>query len=531
MAENVAAKLSIDVEARLDRLEKGMKQAEVKARKAAKKIEDASNKGSPFSGIVDKALRAVAVMGTLELGVGAVNVGVKALSGNIEDAAAAVEQLPAGIGPFARQLKELLGTITGIGDEIERINKSRELGERLIDFGNDLLKSRQGTLETTRAISQALQQEAELIGKTASERIEIAQRRERDAMRAQFDAQVAALAPNDAQQKVVNDIRQQLNELEAERNKQQQIIDSRRGMSEAMRASGGGREVYEANQRKKTLDAEIESLQSRIRSIIDTADAEKQIEAERASAIEALSRLQEQARREFEQKETEAAAQAEKRRQDEIDRERQKQEQLAKQEQQQYDRREQERLARADRLASVDSQIRQQQLRAADRLAEAEAEAIRESFRSQIESAERAGDEMLSAKLRMLRDIEIAQRRADARQQKGSAAQVRRGTTGDTISQADASRRGGESQLMRNAQLAANRDRRQRSAEYDRQAEASRLERERNAMIMAAERATLPGPQSVGQGDVATTDRTGEVVRALQENNTKLDQLIRGIVG
>jgi hypothetical protein len=84
---------------------------------------------------------------------------------------------------------------------------------------------------------------------------------------------------------------------------------------------------------------------------------------------------------------------------------------------------------------------------------------------------------------------------------------------------------------MRNAQLAANRDRRRQSAEYDRQAETARLERERNAMIMAAERATLPGPQSVGQGDVATTDRTGEIVRALMDNNTKLDQLIRGIVG
>lgn len=70
--------------------------------------------------LIKAALRAVAVFGSLELGLGTANVLSKAFSGNMEDAAEAVERLPA-IGGFARQLKETLGHVTGITKEIQSL--------------------------------------------------------------------------------------------------------------------------------------------------------------------------------------------------------------------------------------------------------------------------------------------------------------------------------------------------------------------------------------------------------------------------
>lgn len=98
----------------------GIKNTKEATEKAAKATEDFGKKGKKatkevevgFSGIVGKALKAVAVMGTVELGLGGVNVATKIFSGNIDDAVTALEQLPAGIGPVVRQMKDLLGTVT-----------------------------------------------------------------------------------------------------------------------------------------------------------------------------------------------------------------------------------------------------------------------------------------------------------------------------------------------------------------------------------------------------------------------------------
>lgn len=118
MADNKVAEAYVEIGAKMDKLDKDLKKTEKKVEdsyaKAGKKAANALE-----SPIVAAALKATAAFGGLELGVGAANVAIDALTGDIEGAADAVKRLPAGIGPFATQLETLLGTVTGIRAEIE----------------------------------------------------------------------------------------------------------------------------------------------------------------------------------------------------------------------------------------------------------------------------------------------------------------------------------------------------------------------------------------------------------------------------
>lgn len=96
----------------------GYDKAEQNAREGGNRVANAFE-----SPLLKAALRATAAFGSLELGVGGVNALVGVMKGDLEGAAEAVKQLPAGIGPFARQLETLLGTVTGISQEIATINQ------------------------------------------------------------------------------------------------------------------------------------------------------------------------------------------------------------------------------------------------------------------------------------------------------------------------------------------------------------------------------------------------------------------------
>lgn len=94
-------------------------------REAEKQAKDHTDRmaGVMEQGIVKAALRATTAFAGMQLALGGANAVAKALSGNIEDAAAAVEKLPV-IGGFARELKDVLGELTGIKGEIEAINSA-----------------------------------------------------------------------------------------------------------------------------------------------------------------------------------------------------------------------------------------------------------------------------------------------------------------------------------------------------------------------------------------------------------------------
>ncbi|MEM8738952.1 MAG: hypothetical protein AAGG38_10820 [Planctomycetota bacterium] len=108
-----------------------IEQAEKEARDLARREDTRAERQAALNrdlntGLVGTALRATAAFGGLELGLGAVNVGAKALSGDLQGAADAVERLPV-LGGFARQLNETLGYATGIRREMEDIKRISDL--------------------------------------------------------------------------------------------------------------------------------------------------------------------------------------------------------------------------------------------------------------------------------------------------------------------------------------------------------------------------------------------------------------------
>lgn len=97
-----------------------LREQESRLQGVAKKAEEAGDKSNnAFGGMVGLALKAVTVMGSVELGLGAINIASEAMSGNFEDASEALKRMPAGIGPVTQQLEALLGTLTGITAETQ----------------------------------------------------------------------------------------------------------------------------------------------------------------------------------------------------------------------------------------------------------------------------------------------------------------------------------------------------------------------------------------------------------------------------
>lgn len=128
-----------------------LRETETRLQGVADKAEKAGEKGNnALGGMVALGLKAITVMGTLELALGAVNVGADLMSGNIEDAAEGLERLPAGIGPVVKQLKDMVGTLTGIKEQTDAILRTTA----------NLEKAMASRLRTT---LQGLRQEEELL--------------------------------------------------------------------------------------------------------------------------------------------------------------------------------------------------------------------------------------------------------------------------------------------------------------------------------------------------------------------------------
>lgn len=141
--------------------QEGYRQAEKDAGVAGKRAASAFE-----SPLLKSALRATAAFGAMELGIGGAVAVSKALSGNLEDAAEAVKQLPV-IGGFARSLEDALDIVTGIRTEteaIKRINAAMVEGQKLQS------KMFEKRLELARSFTEELRkQKAELRILTAPE--------------------------------------------------------------------------------------------------------------------------------------------------------------------------------------------------------------------------------------------------------------------------------------------------------------------------------------------------------------------------
>jgi len=117
MTQGTVGILNVDIRGRLDNLDKQLKLAESKAAKSAKKMD------ATFSGVAGKALKAFAVLGTVELAVKAATAASDAFKGEWESARAVIKTLPFGIGSVAGAIEGVLDRMLGVTAEAEKFKK------------------------------------------------------------------------------------------------------------------------------------------------------------------------------------------------------------------------------------------------------------------------------------------------------------------------------------------------------------------------------------------------------------------------
>lgn len=124
----------------------------IRARNDAKRVvEDAKKdvKGfkSELSDNVKRGLGLVAAFTQIEVALGAVNVAGKLFTGNMEEAQKVIEALPLGLGPVARQIREIADTWLGTTEAVEANTRAIEANNQR---RGDMLKNTQKVDETFR---------------------------------------------------------------------------------------------------------------------------------------------------------------------------------------------------------------------------------------------------------------------------------------------------------------------------------------------------------------------------------------------
>jgi len=418
----------IELRLRQDKLQKdssqlskvlGEQQAQLAS--VAKKAEHAGDRlNQAFGGkLVEMAARGLAVMGTVELGIGAVNVASDVLSGNFEDAAEAVKKLPAGIGPLARQIDSLLGSVTGITAEIERIkavNDAMNLAiDRQVDSAQTIQKIEQSRVATLRELADEL----ERLRADPSDRpfIEARQQAEARVAAAKEELQLAKdkAAISDKDRASIQQINDSITKLKEQRDNLGKIagVDTSDITKVASFPFLGAASLglpddplgkTGVRQSKEDVEAEITR---KISLLTDSADKIRKIaEDEKQSAVAAAEEklrkvlevtqaigdeITDQERKASEDRLRNAEQDAEKRRQA-AEQEAKEQLRIARETAVEQDRIRQGEIDRLDRMIKLRSEVIQKDLRLQGRGLEAEADRILQDARAQAERAKSADE-------------------------------------------------------------------------------------------------------------------------------------------
>ena len=161
-----AGRLEIDVTARLDRLDAGLRRAEQMIKKAGGQIDSAMN--TPTGKVAMTMGKVLGSMAALELGIKAFNAGMKLtealtaeFSGSAQDADKAfmemgeiVKQLPAGIGPVAQAIEQLVMLVSGESETIAENLKSAASGKAREDIA--------ARIKDQRIVTELMQEELDV---------------------------------------------------------------------------------------------------------------------------------------------------------------------------------------------------------------------------------------------------------------------------------------------------------------------------------------------------------------------------------
>lgn len=117
--------IHVDIQARLDKLDKTLNEAKAKTKRAAADMEKIG-KNIQFGAMLAKGL---AAMGALEAGIKGLTVGTQLWKGEMTAAAEGLKAMPMGIGPVVTAVDDLLKLWTGVADSIADVNKQTALQE------------------------------------------------------------------------------------------------------------------------------------------------------------------------------------------------------------------------------------------------------------------------------------------------------------------------------------------------------------------------------------------------------------------
>lgn len=196
MATGDVGKLSVDIEARLDKLEKNLKAALSKTKDAARKMEQASK--VDLTPVIQLA-NITRSFGAIEIGLGAIETVASLITGDFDRALATLKIMPLGIGPVVTKLESMLQVVLGtrkglqaIADEIDRLNKRAARDAPMLAAFRREQQVAEEAVARTRA-------EAGLIGKKGADAAFAAVKARTDAairaIEQRRDKNIAAIAP------------------------------------------------------------------------------------------------------------------------------------------------------------------------------------------------------------------------------------------------------------------------------------------------------------------------------------------------
>ncbi len=144
--------ISAIVQAKLDKLEEGMKRAEKIVSDSTKKLDTITKQFTPFASIAKGAVVALGAIQLATLGIKGLSLALAVAQGDFEKIEEIVRTLPFGIGAVAGAVIDLTDQITGAAEAAERVQRAFQAEVRL------------------GAVLQRQRQQLELIGLTGLER-------------------------------------------------------------------------------------------------------------------------------------------------------------------------------------------------------------------------------------------------------------------------------------------------------------------------------------------------------------------------
>lgn len=382
--------LRVMIEARLDKLETGLKNAERMVQKSGERI----GKSLDFGAMLAKGF---AALGTIEAGFKLATAAAQAMRGDVEGIRAAVTSLPMGIGPVVKAAWDLHDVLSGTAEKLAEKNRLLDQQAKLRDIN---LKSaeRVATYEAD-SVSRmrTIDQQLALIGKEGLDRdILISEQREENAKR---EARTRA---DEARKAAVEELKTH-EEASKQRMPPEQIMKSVYKGSGLVNGGGMWESVVDVEATKK---AWTEWGNEKIRVLEQFHEKEKRIRATYDKEISGIENLGQEER-------SRAREQAEEKRAQELQRVNDEQ------------AREQSRIAKEladterrnlEQVADAESQVKQKQFEAEGKQLEARLEQIEWYYEKQIMLAREAGNQELVERMEILRELE----RAEAHKQFGA---------------------------------------------------------------------------------------------------------------